>query len=144
MPFYIRSDVMQGLLDTLMRASGIARDSVIGNRIEDMQKVIEAKSELFEQPPEVAPETLPLPYPTAVYLRRNESPNQLSEEQMRGLIVNPMNVGMLPGTTALMPSDEWIRKVAMLMRTEGIEQTLVNMITMIAQTLLDEDVPTNG
>ena len=65
MPYYMRSSVVQDLLDALVRSSGILRDSVIGKRIEDVQAVIDKTSVLFEQEPDTDPATVPLPFPTA-------------------------------------------------------------------------------
>lgn len=144
MPYYVRSDVMQELLDALIRCSGIVRDSVIGNRIEDLQNLIENRSVFFDTEPLEDPAAAVLPQPTATYVPRKEEPQEFSAEQIRGFIVNPLNLGMIPGTSPMMSSEEWVKKVAVLIRQEGVEQTLVNMLAMMGMSLLDSGVRTKS
>jgi hypothetical protein len=74
-----------------------------------------------------------LPRRTVKYL---VSPNDMSEAAARGMLSNPVYVGVPPYTRVV--SDEaWIRAAVKLIEEEGSEQFLVNLLYMLRVSMVD-------
>src|SRR6266704_1589261 len=77
----------------------------------------------------------PLPKPNAT-MKPGGSAEDFTEEEVRGIIANPVYVGIGPfpqvGT-----DEQWIRAAAKAIREDGAEQFLVNMLHVLRQSLKD-------
>ncbi|MBN1218674.1 MAG: hypothetical protein JXM69_07090 [Anaerolineae bacterium] len=77
--------------------------------------------------------SLPLPRRTAKYVT---DPDKMSEAGIRGMVCNPVYVGVPPYERVV--SDEvWIRTAAQIIKEEGAEQFLVNMLYMLRNSMVD-------
>jgi hypothetical protein len=63
-----------------------------------------------------------------------------TEEEVRGLIANPVYTGIGP-FPQLVPDEEWIRCAAKAIRVEGPEQFLVNMLYVLRRSLKEAKLP---
>lgn len=83
----------------------------------------------------------PLPRPTVKYITDLED---ITEATARGMISNPIYVGV-PPYRRIVSDEAWIRAAAELIREEGPEQFLVNMLHMlrlsIVEAVPDEAIP---
>ena len=75
----------------------------------------------------------PLPRPTVKYLT---DPNEISEATARGMMSNPIYVGV-PPYRRIVSDEAWIRTATELIREEGAEQFLVNMLYMLRTSIVD-------
>jgi len=74
----------------------------------------------------------PLPGPTVKYVL---NPNSIDEAATQGIMSNPVYTGIPPYPRAI--SDEtWIRAAAELIKQEGPEQFLVNMLYMLRSSMV--------
>ncbi len=74
----------------------------------------------------------PLPKPNA-RMKRSGSGPQFTEEEVRGVIVNPIYAGVGP-YPQLVPDEQWVRAAANAIREDGAEQFLVNLLHMLRQS----------
>lgn len=75
----------------------------------------------------------PLPHRTAKYIT---DPEQMSESVIRGMICNPIYAGVPPFEPVV--SDEvWVHSAAQLIREEGAEQFLVNLLYVLRNSMAD-------
>lgn len=82
-----------------------------------------------------------LPRPTVKYV---SNPSQMNETAARGMLSNPVYVGVPPYHRVV--SDEaWIRAAAELIKEDGVEQFLVNLLYMLRVSMVaavpDEVIP---
>lgn len=75
----------------------------------------------------------PLPRPSVKYLT---DPNDISEATARGMMSNPIYVGV-PPYRRIISDEAWVRTAAELIREEGAEQFLVNMLYMLRTSIVD-------
>jgi hypothetical protein len=82
----------------------------------------------------------PLPAPNVVVARTGTSPEQLSPEAVRGILVNPIytGVGSFP---RLIEDAAWVRACAKLIEQEGKEQFLVNLLYVLRECFQEEPSP---
>lgn len=73
----------------------------------------------------------PLPAPNASVCTGLDE-GDLTEKQVRGMICNPIYAG-IPPFPALVSDETWIRCAALLVRGEGPEQFLVNLLFVLRQ-----------
>jgi len=74
----------------------------------------------------------PLPEPTAT-LKSSDDGSPFTEAELRGMLCNPIYAGLGPFPPYI--SDErWIRNAAKLIREEGVEQFLVNLLHILKMT----------
>lgn len=79
------------------------------------------------------PNLSPLPRRTARYVT---DPNKMSEAGIRGMISNPVYVGVPPYERVV--SDEvWVRSAVQQIEEQGPEQFLVNMLYMLRSSMVD-------
>ena len=76
----------------------------------------------------------PLPKPNAKMKMSGSSMAQLTEEEVRGMIANPIYTGIGP-YPQLIPDEQWIRCAAKAIAGDGPEQFLVNMLYVLRQAL---------
>ena len=78
------------------------------------------------------PDDIPIPEPNVgtheVELGTNQE--EWTEEQVRFILCNPFVVGMGPFPSVI-PDEQWIRCNARLIRDEGPEQFLVNLLAVL-------------
>ena len=74
----------------------------------------------------------PLPKPTATFA--TEGTTRLTVENIRGIICNPIYTG-IPPYPALISDEQWIAASKRAIEEDGIEQFLVNMLTMLRTSL---------
>ena len=77
----------------------------------------------------------PLPKPNAK-MKLSGSGLRFTEEEVRGLIANPVYAGIGP-FPQLVTDEQWIRAAAKAIRADGPEQFLVNMLHILRQSLKD-------
>ena len=77
----------------------------------------------------------PLPKPNAK-MKMSGSGMSLTEEEVRGLIPNPVYAGIGP-FPQLVTDEQWIRAAAKAIQEDGPEQFLVNMLHVLRQSLKD-------
>ncbi len=75
----------------------------------------------------------PLPKPNAK-MKMSGSSMTFTEEEVRGLIANPVYAGIGP-FPQLVTDEQWIRAAAKAVRADGPEQFLVNMLHVLRQSL---------
>lgn len=75
----------------------------------------------------------PLPKPTAK-LRLSGSSAHFTEEEVRGIIANPVYAGIGP-FPQLVPDEQWIRAASKAIQTDGPEQFLVNLLHVLRASL---------
>lgn len=74
----------------------------------------------------------PLPAVTARLL--TDDPPAVTEENLRGVLCNPLYAGIGP-YPAIVDDETWIHGAALLIRDEGLEQFLVNMLYVLRQSV---------
>jgi hypothetical protein len=78
----------------------------------------------------------PLPAPNVVVPRSGTPPHKLSAEAVRGILVNPIYTGLGP-FPRLVEDEAWVRACAGLIKEEGAEQFLVNLLYVLRECLGD-------
>ena len=76
----------------------------------------------------------PLPKPNARMKLSGSNMAQLSEDEVRGMIANPIYAGIGP-YPQLIPDEQWVRCAAKAIAEDGPEQFLVNMLHVLRQTM---------
>ena len=76
----------------------------------------------------------PLPKPNARMKLSGSSFAELTEEEVRGMIANPIYAGIGP-YPQLIPDEQWVRCAAKAIAEYGPEQFLVNMLYVLRQAL---------
>lgn len=80
------------------------------------------------------PSEKPLPKPNAKMKLSGESLQHFTEEEVRGMIANPIYAGIGP-YPQLIPDEQWIRCAVKAIQEGGPEQFLVNMLHVLRQSL---------
>jgi hypothetical protein len=75
----------------------------------------------------------PLPKVNVEYATSGDA-GMMTEEKMRSLMCNPIYAGVGP-YPALVDDETWVRAAAQMIRKEGSEQFLVNMLYVLRQSL---------
>jgi hypothetical protein len=75
-----------------------------------------------------------LPKPKATMKLSGSSMAQLTEEEVRGMIANPIYAGIGP-YPQLIPDEQWVRCAAKAIAEDGPEQFLVNLLHVLRQAL---------
>jgi hypothetical protein len=75
----------------------------------------------------------PLPRRTAKYIT---DPQQMSEAVIRGMICNPIYAGV-PPYERVVTDEVWIRSAAQLIKEEGAEQFLVNLLYVLRNSMAE-------
>jgi hypothetical protein len=87
------------------------------------------------------PNLPPLPRPTVKYV---SNPNQMNEAAARGMLSNPVYVG-IPPYHRVVSDEAWVRAAAELIKEDGAEQFLVNLLYMLRVSMVsavpDEAIP---
>jgi hypothetical protein len=76
----------------------------------------------------------PLPKPTAEFVASSADTSSLTEAELRGILCNPIYAGVGP-YPAIVSDEQWIHAAAGMVRTEGAEQFLVNLLHILRETL---------
>jgi hypothetical protein len=79
----------------------------------------------------------PLPRRTAKYIT---DPQQMSEAVIRGMICNPIYTG-IPPFERIVSDEVWVRSAAQLIKEEGAEQFLVNLLYVLRRSMADAAFP---
>jgi len=79
------------------------------------------------------PKLSPLPRRTAKYIT---DPQQMSEAVIRGMICNPIYAGV-PPFKRIVPDEVWVRSASQLIKEEGAEQFLVNLLYVLRNSMAD-------
>ena len=79
------------------------------------------------------PNTPPLPKPNVKY---SNTPGETSEASLRGLISNPVYVGV-PPYPRLVSDEAWVKAALELIEEDGAEQFLVNLLFMLRNSIVD-------
>jgi hypothetical protein len=74
-----------------------------------------------------------LPAATARY-RPGGSTAAFTAEEVRGCLVNPLSAGIGP-FPQLVPDEQWVRAASRMIREDGSEQFLVNLLFVLRQAL---------
>ena len=78
----------------------------------------------------------PLPAPNVV-VARSGTPDQLSPEAVKGILVNPIYTGVGP-FPRLVEDAAWVRACAKLIEEEGADQFLVNLLYVLRECFQEE------
>jgi hypothetical protein len=70
---------------------------------------------------------------TARSPRAGSDPTQFTAEDIRGMICNPIYTGLGP-YPRIMKDEAWIQAASRMIREEGAEQFLVNLLTVLRET----------
>jgi hypothetical protein len=76
----------------------------------------------------------PLPAPNVVVARSGTPPEELTPEEVKGILVNPIYTGVGP-FPRLVEDDAWVRACAKLIEEEGAQQFLVNLLYVLRECL---------
>jgi hypothetical protein len=79
----------------------------------------------------------PLPAPNVVVPRSGTPPDQLSPEAVKGILVNPIYTGVGP-FSRLVEDAAWVQACAKLIKEEGAEQFLVNLLYVLRECFQEE------
>jgi hypothetical protein len=79
----------------------------------------------------------PLPAPNVIVARARTSPEELSPEAVKGILVNPLYTGVGP-FPRLVEDAAWVRACAKLIEEEGTEQFLVNLLFVLRECFQEE------
>ena len=79
----------------------------------------------------------PPPAPNVIVARSGTSPEQLSAEAVRGILVNPIYTGIGP-FPRLVEDAAWVRACAKLIEEEGPQQFLVNLLYVLRECFQEE------
>lgn len=82
----------------------------------------------------------PLPKPNVVVAKPGTSPEQLTPEAIKGILVNPIYAGVGP-YPALVDDATWVRCSAKLIAEEGPEQFLVNLLYVLRESFHADILP---
>ena len=74
----------------------------------------------------------PIPAPNAT-LRTSDDTGELTAEDVRGIICNPIYAGVSP-FPAMVSDETWVRSAAVFISGEGSEQFLVNLLYVLRMT----------
>jgi hypothetical protein len=74
----------------------------------------------------------PLPAPNVIVARSGTPMHELSEEAIRGILVNPVYAGVGP-FPPYVGDATWVRGCAKLVEQEGAEQFLVNLLFVLRE-----------
>ena len=77
----------------------------------------------------------PLPKVNVDFAR---SGDEITPEKMRAMICNPIYAGIDP-FPALVSDEEWVRAAAQMIKKEGSEQFLVNLLYVLRQSFGDTE-----
>ncbi|MHC1767026.1 MAG: hypothetical protein AB9869_22450 [Verrucomicrobiia bacterium] len=77
----------------------------------------------------------PLPKPNATMKLGGSSVQNFTEEEVRGMIANPIYAGIGP-YPQLIPDEQWVRCAAKAIAQDGAEQFLVNMLHVLRQAMV--------
>jgi len=80
-----------------------------------------------------SPKMSPLPRRTAKYIT---DPQQMSEAVIKGMICNPIYAG-IPPFERIVSDEVWVRSAAQLIKEEGAEQFLVNLLYVLRNSMAD-------
>lgn len=83
-----------------------------------------------------SPQSLPAPNVT---VRTSGETEDFTPAQIRGMVCNPIYAGMGP-YPQLIPDEKWVAAAAQMIRKEGAEQFLVNLLYVLRETLADDAV----
>ena len=75
-----------------------------------------------------------LPKPKARMKLGGSSMAELTEEEVRGMIANPIYAGIDP-YPQLIPDEQWVRGAAKAIAEDGPEQFLVNVLHVLRQAM---------
>lgn len=75
----------------------------------------------------------PLPKPNVEFATADDT-GAMTPKKVRGMIANPVYAGVGP-YPALIEEEEWVRSAAKMIKDEGAEQFLVNMLYVLRQSL---------
>lgn len=81
-----------------------------------------------------SPQSLPAPN---VAVRTSGQTEDFTPEQIRGMVCNPIYAGMGP-YPQLIPDEKWIAAASQVIKKEGAEQFLVNLLYVLRETLADD------
>jgi hypothetical protein len=81
----------------------------------------------------------PLPAPNVVVAWSGTTLDELSPQAIKGILVNPMYTGVGP-FPRLVQDDAWVRACAKLIKEEGSEQFLVNLLHVLRKCFGDGSV----
>jgi hypothetical protein len=84
-------------------------------------------------------ENKPLPTPNVVVTRAGTPPDKLSQEAVKGIVVNPIYTGVGP-FPRLVEDAAWVRACAKLIGEEGPEQFLVNLLYVLRECFQEESM----
>jgi hypothetical protein len=87
--------------------------------------------------PESNGDDKPLPTPNVVVARAGTPPDQLSQEAVKGILVNPIYTGVGP-FPRLVEDAAWVRACAKLIEEEGPQQFLVNLLYILRECFQEE------
>ena len=91
-------------------------------------------SDIFQK--QTREENVPIPPPNAM-VRISDDEGEWTEEQIKGIICNPIYAGIGPFPSFV--SDEvWIRCASKQISNEGAEQFLVNLLTVLRECFPEE------
>lgn len=79
------------------------------------------------------PDNAPLPKPNVEFAAAGDS-GEMTPKKVRGMIANPVYAGVGP-YPALIEEEEWVRSAAKMIKDEGADQFLVNMLYVLRQSL---------
>ena len=82
----------------------------------------------------------PLPEPNVVVARAGTPPDKLSQEAVKGIVVNPIYTGVGP-FPRLVEDAAWVRACAKLIEEEGPQQFLVNLLYVLRECFQEESSP---
>lgn len=79
----------------------------------------------------------PLPRPNVVVAKSGAPHDELSPEQIRGLLLNPIYAGVGP-YPRFVEDEAWVRACAQLIEEDGAEQFLVNLLYVLRECFNEE------
>jgi len=79
-----------------------------------------------------------LPKPNAVFVPNTKEPEDFTEEDVRGMISNPIYAGIGP-FPQIIPDEMWVGTAERQINKEGATQFLVNMLHVLRESLRDID-----
>lgn len=77
-----------------------------------------------------------LPQVTVEFATSDDDPDNLTVEQIRGMICNPVYAGVGP-YPPIVNDEAWVRAAAKMIEEEGAEQFLVNMLYMLRKSWVE-------
>jgi hypothetical protein len=75
----------------------------------------------------------PWPKPNVVVAKSGTPPDELSPEAIRAMLVNPIYAGVGP-FPRLVEDEQWVRACAKLIKEDGPEQFLVNLLFVLRES----------